>query len=45
MFSKETKIALMRNRQKLLMARDPAGNANIIAKLTRRIRKMEKEDK
>lgn len=43
MFSKETKIALMRDRQKLLAARDPAGNANIIAKLTRRIRQLEKQ--
>lgn len=34
MFSKETKIALMR---------DPAGNANIIAKLTWRIRQLEKQ--
>lgn len=42
MFSKETKIARMRDRQKLLAARDPAGNANIIAKLTRRIRQLEK---
>lgn len=45
MFSKETKIALMRDRQKLLAARDPAGNANIIAKLVRRIRQLEKEGK
>lgn len=43
MFSKETKIALMRDRQKLLTARDPAGNVNIIAKLTRRIRQLEKQ--
>lgn len=43
MFSKETKIALMRDRQKLLAARDPASNANIIAKLTRRIRQLEKQ--
>lgn len=45
MFSKETKIALMRDRQKLLAARDSAGNANIIAKLARRIRQLEKEGK
>lgn len=43
MFSKETRIALMRNRQRLLAARDPVGNANIIAKLTRRIRQLEKQ--
>ncbi len=45
MFSKETKIALMRDRQKLLAARNPAENANIIAKLARRIRQLEKEGK
>ena len=43
MFSKETKITLMRDRQKLLVARDPAGNANIIAKLARRIRQLENQ--
>lgn len=43
MFSNATKIALMKDRQKLLAARDPAGNANIINKLARRIRKLEKE--
>lgn len=42
MFSKETKIAMMKNRQKILAERDPAGNASIIKKLTRRIRNLEK---
>ena len=43
MFSKETKITMLKDRQKLLAARDPAGNANIIAKLARRIRRLENQ--
>jgi hypothetical protein len=35
----------MRDRQRLLAARDPVGNAHIIAKLARRVRQLEKEGK
>lgn len=42
MFSKETTLLMLNNRKKLLTARDPVSNANIIAKLVRRIRQLEK---
>ena len=41
--SKETKIALMKARIKLLNARDETGNMNIVNKLKRRIRMLEGE--
>lgn len=43
MFDTKTMIALMRNRQALLMARDPVANEKICKKLERRIRALEKQ--
>lgn len=42
MFSKETLISLLRARANLLITRDPVVNAKIVAKIERRIRKLEK---
>ena len=41
MFDTKTMIVLMRNRQALLMARDPVANEKICKKLERRIRALE----
>lgn len=41
MFDNKTMIQLMRNRQRLLMMRDPVANEKIAKKLERRIRAME----
>lgn len=43
MFSKEIQILLLEKRQQLLSERDAAGNAHIIAKIARRIRKLSKD--
>jgi hypothetical protein len=37
-FSKEVTIKMMRNRQRLLMTRDPVANEKIAKKIERRIR-------
>ena len=37
-FSKEVTIQIMRNRQRLLMTRDPVANEKISKKIERRIR-------
>lgn len=42
MFSKETLIRALRARANLLITRDPVVNAKIVAKIERRIRKLEK---
>ncbi len=39
-FSKELSILMMRNRQHLLMSRDPVANEKIAKKLERKIRKL-----
>lgn len=41
MFDAKTMIMLMRNRQRLLLTRDPVANEKIAKKLERRIRAME----
>lgn len=41
MFDTKTMIILMRNRQRLLLTRDPVANEKIAKKLERRIRAME----
>lgn len=41
MFDSKTMIILMRNRQRLLLTRDPVANEKIAKKLERRIRAME----
>lgn len=38
MFSKEVTIQMLRNRQRLLMARNPVANEKIAKKIERRIR-------
>lgn len=40
MFNKETRIKQLEARKHLLDARDPAGNANIIKKIERELRKL-----
>ena len=42
--NKEVMIQMMRNRQSLLMARDPVANEKIAKKIERRIRALENED-
>ena len=42
MFSNKTLIGLLRARANLLITRDPVVNAKIVAKIERRIRKLEK---
>ena len=42
MFSNQTLIGLLRARANLLITRDPVVNAKIVAKIERRIRKLEK---
>lgn len=39
-YSTELTIELLQARKNLLMARDPAGNANLIHKIDRQIRKL-----
>lgn len=41
MFDAKTMVMLMRNRQRLLLTRDPVANEKIAKKLERRIRAME----
>ena len=43
MFSIEAQILLLEQRRRLLNERDASVNANIIAKITRRIRKLSKD--
>lgn len=40
MFNKETRIQMLIHRRNLLAQRDPVVNANIIKKLTRKIRSL-----
>lgn len=42
MFSNEAKKALLKNRRHLLQQRNPVANANIIRKIDRQLRKLEK---
>lgn len=44
MFDSKTMIMLMRNRQRLLLTRDPVANEKIAKKLERRIRALENKN-